>query len=174
MCPKPVPSWTLQTLVLFFKVLASAPLTWKTGRGTPCTRGTTTPTTSWYRWTSWWSWSCYLECHVQWYWRVVLSFSNEMRSRLLQFVTGTSRVPMNGFKVRLIIWIITWNIKHPLLRSCTALMDLSYSLSRSGEAPPTTPEHTPALTGTYVERFLKLNFQRFLNVKSFIVYYSCL
>ena len=32
------------------------------------------------------------------YWRVVLSFSNEMRSRLLQFVTGTSRVPMNGFK----------------------------------------------------------------------------
>ena len=38
---------------------------------------------------------------IQWYWRVVLSFSNEMRSRLLQFVTGTSRVPMNGFKVRI-------------------------------------------------------------------------
>ncbi|XP_060805532.1 E3 ubiquitin-protein ligase Nedd-4 isoform X2 [Amyelois transitella] len=35
---------------------------------------------------------------VMWFWRVVLSFSNEMRSRLLQFVTGTSRVPMNGFK----------------------------------------------------------------------------
>jgi len=35
---------------------------------------------------------------IQWYWRVVLSFTNEMRSRLLQFVTGTSRVPMNGFK----------------------------------------------------------------------------
>nr|CAD7587911.1 unnamed protein product [Timema genevievae] len=35
---------------------------------------------------------------VQWFWRVVLSFSNEMRARLLQFVTGTSRVPMNGFK----------------------------------------------------------------------------
>lgn len=34
---------------------------------------------------------------VQWFWRLVLSFSNEMRSRLLQFVTGTSRVPMNGF-----------------------------------------------------------------------------
>lgn len=32
--------------------------------------------------------------HVQ----VVLSFNAEMRSRLLQFVTGTSRVPMNGFK----------------------------------------------------------------------------
>ena len=36
---------------------------------------------------------------IQWYWRVVLSFTNEMRARLLQFVTGTSRVPMNGFKV---------------------------------------------------------------------------
>ncbi|RWS28079.1 E3 ubiquitin-protein ligase Nedd-4-like isoform X2, partial [Leptotrombidium deliense] len=35
---------------------------------------------------------------IQWFWRVVLSFTNEMRSRLLQFVTGTSRVPMNGFK----------------------------------------------------------------------------
>ncbi|XP_058975463.1 E3 ubiquitin-protein ligase Nedd-4 isoform X4 [Musca domestica] len=35
---------------------------------------------------------------IQWFWRAVLSFPNEMRSRLLQFVTGTSRVPMNGFK----------------------------------------------------------------------------
>ncbi|XP_011311029.1 E3 ubiquitin-protein ligase Nedd-4 isoform X2 [Fopius arisanus] len=35
---------------------------------------------------------------VQWFWRVLLSFNNEMRARLLQFVTGTSRVPMNGFK----------------------------------------------------------------------------
>ena len=28
---------------------------------------------------------------VQWFWRCVLSFNNEMRARLLQFVTGTSR-----------------------------------------------------------------------------------
>ncbi|KAH7644454.1 e3 ubiquitin-protein ligase nedd-4-like [Dermatophagoides farinae] len=35
---------------------------------------------------------------IQWFWRLVLSFNNEQRSRLLQFVTGTSRVPMNGFK----------------------------------------------------------------------------
>ncbi|CAG0913383.1 unnamed protein product [Notodromas monacha] len=35
---------------------------------------------------------------IQWFWRVVLSFDNEMRARLLQFVTGTSHVPMNGFK----------------------------------------------------------------------------
>lgn len=35
---------------------------------------------------------------IQWFWRMVMSFSNEIRARLLQFVTGTSRVPMNGFK----------------------------------------------------------------------------
>ncbi|XP_022669154.1 E3 ubiquitin-protein ligase NEDD4-like isoform X2 [Varroa jacobsoni] len=35
---------------------------------------------------------------IQWFWRLVLSFDNEMRARLLQFVTGTSRLPMNGFK----------------------------------------------------------------------------
>jgi hypothetical protein len=29
--------------------------------------------------------------------QAVYSFNNEMRARLLQFVTGTSRVPMNGF-----------------------------------------------------------------------------
>ncbi|KAJ8029306.1 E3 ubiquitin-protein ligase NEDD4 [Holothuria leucospilota] len=34
---------------------------------------------------------------IQWFWKAVLSFDTEMRSRLLQFVTGTSRVPVNGF-----------------------------------------------------------------------------
>ncbi|XP_071965157.1 E3 ubiquitin-protein ligase NEDD4-like [Antedon mediterranea] len=34
---------------------------------------------------------------IQWFWKAVLMFDNEMRARLLQFVTGTSRVPMNGF-----------------------------------------------------------------------------
>ncbi|CAG0903242.1 unnamed protein product [Cyprideis torosa] len=35
---------------------------------------------------------------IQWFWRSVLSYDNEMRARLLQFVTGTSHVPMNGFR----------------------------------------------------------------------------
>merc|ERR1712013_680320 len=34
---------------------------------------------------------------ILWFWRLVLSLGDEKRSRLLQFVTGTSRVPMNGF-----------------------------------------------------------------------------
>jgi E3 ubiquitin-protein ligase HUWE1 len=29
---------------------------------------------------------------IQWYWEVVQSFSKEDRARLLQFVTGTSKV----------------------------------------------------------------------------------
>ncbi|VDM21573.1 unnamed protein product [Hydatigera taeniaeformis] len=31
------------------------------------------------------------------FWKTLYTFTNELRSRLLQFVTGTSRVPMNGF-----------------------------------------------------------------------------
>ena len=37
---------------------------------------------------------------IMWFWRAVLSFNDARRSRLLLFVTGTSRVPMNGFAVR--------------------------------------------------------------------------
>ncbi|KAJ8931387.1 hypothetical protein NQ314_015705 [Rhamnusium bicolor] len=35
---------------------------------------------------------------VQWFWQAVESYSEEMRARLLQFVTGSSRVPLQGFK----------------------------------------------------------------------------
>ena len=34
---------------------------------------------------------------VQWFWKAVETYDGEMRARLLQFVTGTSKVPMNGF-----------------------------------------------------------------------------
>lgn len=35
---------------------------------------------------------------VQWFWKVVRAFPPERKSRLLQFTTGTSRIPVNGFK----------------------------------------------------------------------------
>ena len=35
---------------------------------------------------------------VQWFWQAVESFDDERRARLLQFVTGSSRVPIHGFK----------------------------------------------------------------------------
>lgn len=38
---------------------------------------------------------------VEWFWEVVSSFSQEKRARLLQFATGSSRVPVEGFKALL-------------------------------------------------------------------------
>ncbi|GAB2258516.1 hypothetical protein Droror1_Dr00014676 [Drosera rotundifolia] len=35
---------------------------------------------------------------IQWFWEVVQSFSKEDMARFLQFVTGTSKVPLEGFK----------------------------------------------------------------------------
>ncbi|KAF9603293.1 hypothetical protein IFM89_034642 [Coptis chinensis] len=34
---------------------------------------------------------------IQWFWEVVQGFSKEDKARLLQFVTGTSKVPLEGF-----------------------------------------------------------------------------
>ncbi|KAK9466030.1 hypothetical protein V1512DRAFT_31791 [Lipomyces arxii] len=34
---------------------------------------------------------------IKWFWRTVRSFDPEERAKLLQFVTGTSKVPLNGF-----------------------------------------------------------------------------
>ena len=35
---------------------------------------------------------------VQWFWKAVRAMEPETRARLLQFVTGTSRVPVTGFQ----------------------------------------------------------------------------
>ncbi len=35
---------------------------------------------------------------IQWFWQIIRSWPTERKSRLLQFVTGTSRIPINGFK----------------------------------------------------------------------------
>ncbi|KAI0112033.1 hypothetical protein GGR51DRAFT_53501 [Nemania sp. FL0031] len=35
---------------------------------------------------------------IQWFWRALRSFDKEEVAKLLQFVTGTSKVPLNGFK----------------------------------------------------------------------------
>lgn len=35
---------------------------------------------------------------VVWFWKIVAGYDEEMRARLLQFVTGSSRVPLQGFK----------------------------------------------------------------------------
>lgn len=35
---------------------------------------------------------------VRWFWQAVETFDEERRARLLQFVTGSTRVPLQGFK----------------------------------------------------------------------------
>lgn len=35
---------------------------------------------------------------IMWFWRAVKSFDKEEKAKLLQFITGTSKVPLNGFK----------------------------------------------------------------------------
>ncbi|OWB70163.1 hypothetical protein B5S33_g4444 [[Candida] boidinii] len=35
---------------------------------------------------------------IQWFWKCVSEWESEQRARLLQFTTGTSRIPVNGFK----------------------------------------------------------------------------
>ena len=35
---------------------------------------------------------------IQWFWKAVSEWESEQRARLLQFTTGTSRIPVNGFK----------------------------------------------------------------------------
>ena len=59
---------------------------------------------------------------ILWFWRAVLSFGDARRSKLLQFVTGTSRVPMNGFAVSFNEIEID-KCQHFLFRSCRDRMD---------------------------------------------------
>ncbi|KAL0089669.1 hypothetical protein F4703DRAFT_1477075 [Phycomyces blakesleeanus] len=35
---------------------------------------------------------------IQWFWKCIKTWDSEKKSRLLQFTTGTSRIPVNGFK----------------------------------------------------------------------------
>ena len=35
---------------------------------------------------------------IKWFWECIRSWPPERKSRLLQFATGTSRIPVNGFK----------------------------------------------------------------------------
>lgn len=35
---------------------------------------------------------------IKWFWQVISEWDNEQKARLLQFTTGTSRIPVNGFK----------------------------------------------------------------------------
>ena len=44
---------------------------------------------------------------VKWFWEVMGSFEKEQLARVLQFVTGTSGVPSQGFSV-LQVMVVAW------------------------------------------------------------------
>ena len=66
---------------------------------------------------------------IGWFWEVVSDFSQENKARLLQFATGTSRVPAQGFKVR------HWCQRPSLRRRCAAAC---------AAACPPAPTRSPA------------------------------
>ena len=35
---------------------------------------------------------------IKWFWEIMYDFDREMKANFLQFVTGTSRVPVDGFR----------------------------------------------------------------------------
>ena len=43
---------------------------------------------------------------VNWFWLVVREFDREQRALLLQFVTGTSRVPARGFAPLQVLYLV--------------------------------------------------------------------
>jgi hypothetical protein len=69
---------------------------------------------------------------VKWFWELVESFSDEQRARLLQFVTGTSRLPVGGFEkligsngpMKFCIEKVSDKSKLPLSHTCFNRIDL--------------------------------------------------
>ena len=58
---------------------------------------TFTPSDDWTKFTDYRGYEMNDEV-IQWFWKCVRSWPPERKSRLLQFATGTSRIPVNGFK----------------------------------------------------------------------------
>ena len=93
---------------------------------------------------------------VIWFWRIVESYSEEMRARLLQFVTGSSRVPLQGFKALQVLntmfllaefnTVISRDQQEQLVPGCSPCTWWRLT-------PTTYPRHTPALTGIRFENW---------------------
>ena len=70
---------------------------------------------------------------VVWFWRIVESYSEEMRARLLQFVTGSSRVPLQGFKaLQVPYWCRSRIHNNPIRKYVDWLIDWFVWLKSSG------------------------------------------
>lgn len=38
------------------------------------------------------------DVHIMWFWEILNEFDRETKANFLQYVTGTSKVPVDGFK----------------------------------------------------------------------------
>ena len=47
---------------------------------------------------------------IVWFWQAISTFDNEKRSRLLQFVTGTCRLPVGGFAELIGLFVFVFDV----------------------------------------------------------------
>ncbi|KJE88805.1 hypothetical protein CAOG_009302 [Capsaspora owczarzaki ATCC 30864] len=69
---------------------------------------------------------------IQWFWMVVRNFSQEQRARLLQFITGSSQVPLGGFvnyRPSITISYRATTRRLPCAHTCANTLDLPHYLS---------------------------------------------
>ncbi|GMF32636.1 unnamed protein product [Phytophthora fragariaefolia] len=83
---------------------------------------------------------------IAWFWNIVNGFTNEQKARLLQFTTGSARVPVQGFKA------LTMNDGRicPFAIQCVTVDECLHSAAESRRIIPAQSEdHIPA---TMVQR----------------------
>jgi hypothetical protein len=74
---------------------------------------------------------------IKWFWEVVMAFGADDKAKLLQFVTGTSRVPVHGFEA----------LQGSDGRICRfTIVSIECEVCVPARAPP-HPHHTPCVSG---------------------------
>ena len=85
---------------------------------------------------------------IQWFWKIVRAWPPERKSRLLQFATWTSRIPVNGFKVCSCLPFLAPFILTSRHRTFKDLTVLAASRSRSPVTRRSSPRAIHALTAS--------------------------
>ena len=89
---------------------------------------------------------------VKWFFNTVRSMTLEQQARLLQFATGTARVPIGGFKVRK-IFVLFLFVPHARAHPLAPSLALSCSLaSARTHAPPLPPPRLFSALSSYACR----------------------
>lgn len=90
---------------------------------------------------------------IQWFWAILRGWPSEKKLRLLQFTTGTSRIPVAGFKVRFLsLFLHVRSVSQSCVRIYKALMDRGVSLSKNLVTRPNYQKAIHALTASICPR----------------------